>query len=167
MQCPTCDHDNIPGADQCAHCDMDLAGLDVVAWRLDPDDALLARPLGGLGLKTPLELSYDSTASEAMQLMRERREGCVFVMGDAGELLGIVTEQDLAARVAAPGRDPALARLGEIMTPDPVCLQVADPLAWALHRMGVDGLRHLPVMSEGKLRGFLSARTVLKVLVEP
>ena len=37
------------------------------------------------------------------------------------------------------------------------------PVVWALHRMGVDGYRHLPVMEDERLVGFLSIRTVLQV----
>jgi len=166
MKCPSCDHDNIQGADQCARCDMDLAGLDVGAWGVDPDDVLLTRKLKELPLKTPLELPPEATALEAMRLMQERREGCVFVKGDDGALLGVFTEHDVAARVVGPGRDPAHAHLEEVMTPDPVHLEPGDPLAWALHRMGVDGHRHLPIVDGDELVGFLSARTVLRVLLE-
>ena len=41
------------------------------------------------------------------------------------------------------------------MTPNPVALEKDDVLAWALHRMGVDGYRHLPVLDGERLAGFL------------
>jgi len=68
-------------------------------------------------------------------------------------------------RVASRGRDPSQIRLGEVMTPNPVALQKDDALAWALHRMGVDGYRHLPVLDGDRLVGFLSIRTVLRTLL--
>jgi CBS domain-containing protein len=77
-----------------------------------------------------------------------------------------LTEHDVTVRVAAPGRDPTRTRLEQVMTPNPVTLQTDDPLAWALHRMGVDGYRHLPVLDGQRLVGFLSVRTVLRVLQE-
>ncbi len=43
MRCPTCAEDNLPGEDLCQNCGMDLAGLDVTAWGLDPGDPVLAK----------------------------------------------------------------------------------------------------------------------------
>ncbi len=166
MLCPACEHDNIPGEDLCANCGMDLAGLDAGAWDLDPDDPALALPLGDLQLKEPLVLGPRATVTEAIDLMKERHEGCVFIEDGASGLVGVLTEHDVTARVAAPGRDPTQTRLEEVMTLQPVALQKDDPLAWALHRMGVDGYRHLPVLDQGKLVGFLSVRAVLRSLFE-
>jgi len=166
VRCPTCDADNIPGEDLCQNCSMDLAGLDVTAWGLDPKDPLLARPLSDVPLKEPILLSGSSSVTEAIELMRARGAGCVFVTDEQDLLSGIVTEHDVTMRVAAPGRDPSRTRLETVMTPNPVTLQKKDPLAWALHRMGVDGYRHLPVFDGQKLVGFLSIRAVLRVLQE-
>jgi CBS domain-containing protein len=163
VNCPTCGEDNIPGEDLCQNCGMDLAGLDVEAWGLDPEDTVLATTLANLPLKDALVLSPSATVSEAIELMQQQHQGCVFVTDDGGALSGVLTERDVVARVAAPGRDPGRTRLEEVMTPNPVTLQKEDPLAWALHRMGVDGFRHLPILDDGQLIGFLSVRTVLEV----
>ncbi len=166
MRCPACDHENIPGDDLCGDCGLDLAGLDVAAWGVSPDDPLLMVPLSSLPLKEPLVLPPDAKVIEAIDLMRDRHEGCVFVEDREGRLAGVVGERDVTVRVAAPGRDPEQTRLDEVMTRDPVVLQKNDALAWALHRMGVDGHRHLPVLDQGRLTGLLSIRTVLHALLE-
>ncbi len=165
MHCPQCDHDNIAGEDLCANCGLDLAGLDVHAWGMDPDDPLLAVPVAQLGLKTPIVVARDASVSDAIARMRERHEGCVFVVHE-DRLIGVLTERDLCTRVAVPGRDPVLTRVDEVMTDRPVTLRAEDPLAWALHRMGVDGHRHLPVLDGERLVGFLSMRSVLRVLLD-
>lgn len=167
MRCPACTEENLPGEDLCQNCGMDLAGLDVEAWGLDPKDPVLAKPLAELPLKEPLVLPDSATVSEAIELMKERHEGCVLVTDTRGALAGVFTEHDVTARVAAPGRDPAHTRLAGVMTPKPVTLQKDDPLAWALHRMGVDGFRHLPVLDKTHLTGLLSVRTVLQILTTP
>lgn len=166
MRCPACDHDNIAGVDLCADCGMDLAGLDVKAWGVDPEDPLLAAPLGELPLKAPPMLAPTATVSEAITLMRDRNEGCVFVCNEANELVGVFTERDVTVRIAARGRDPGQTRVEEVMTHQPLTLRVADPLAWALHRMGVDGHRHIPVLEGSRLEGFLSSRTVLQLFLD-
>lgn len=162
MNCPSCEHDNIPGEDLCEHCGLDLAGLDVAAWGVDPEDPVLKRPLGELKLKQPLTVGFDATAAVAIERMRTRREGCIFVVDATGALVGVVTERDVCARLVARHRDPTQTPVLELMTPRPVTLRSGDPLAWALHRMGVDGHRHLPVLDDRELVGFLSIRTVLE-----
>ena len=166
MRCPACDHENIPGEDLCAECGMDLAGLDVQVWGVDPKDPLLATPLADLPLKKPLILDPGSSVSAAVDLMRERREGCVFIVEEGAGLIGVFTERDVAVRVASRGRDPEKTPLLEVMTRSPLALQSDDPISFALHRMGIDGFRHLPVLDGERLHGFLSSRTVLKLLLD-
>ena len=165
MNCPSCDHDNIPGQDLCEHCGLDLAGLDVAAWGVDPDDPILTMPLSKLALKEPLVLAPGEPVIRAIEMMKQRKEGCVFIL-DEGELVGVLTERDVSARLVTRRRDPNETRAEEVMTPNPVRLRSEDPLAWALHRMGVDGHRHLPVTRADRLIGFLSIRTVLQALVQ-
>lgn len=167
MQCPSCGHDNIPGEDLCADCGMDLAGIDVKAWGVAPDDPLLRRKITGLPLKPALALGEDATVADAVAVMAEKREGCVFVTDEDGRLVGVVTERDVALRVAARGLAPGSVTLERVMTPDPFAVLAGDSLAFVLHRMGVDGYRHVPVVDEGRrLSGFLSIRTILGVLAE-
>jgi len=145
---------------------MDLAGLDVQVWGVDPKDPLLVTPLAELPLKKPLVLGPASSVSEAVKLMRERHEGCVFVEKEGAGLIGVFTERDVVVRVASRGRDPEQTSLQEVMTAGPVVLQRDDPISWALHRMGIDGFRHIPVLDGNRLHGFLSSRTVLKLLLD-
>ena len=90
MNCPTCGHDNIPGQDLCEHCGLDLAGLDVAAWGVDPDDPILTMPLSELALKEPLVLAPGEPVIRAIEMMKQRKEGCVFIL-DEGELVGVLT----------------------------------------------------------------------------
>jgi CBS domain-containing protein len=166
MLCPACNHDNIPGEDLCAECGMDLVGLDVPARDISADDPLLARPLGELPLKKPLLLPLDATVAAAVELMQERHEGCVFLLETGRRLAGVFTERDVALRVVTRGRDPQTTLLREVMTPNPFALRHDDSLAFALHRMGVDGFRHIPVLNGERIVGFLSIRTVLRVLAQ-
>lgn len=166
MRCPACDHDNIQGTDLCENCGLDLAGLDLPGRDLDPEDPLLGRPVGELGLQKAPVLGPEARVFEALQMMRERRHGCVFVQNDQGRLVGVFTEHDVVSRVAARRKDPGAVRLGDVMTPRPYTLKSDDPLAWALNRMGVEGQRHVPVLEGDGPLGFLSVRVVLKALLD-
>jgi len=145
---------------------MDLAGLDVKAWGVGTDDPLLNLPLAELPIKEAVTLRPTSTVLEAVALLSERGEGCAFVTSDAGELLGVLTERDVIVRVAGRRRAPNDIRVNEVMTPEPFTLRRHDVVAFALNRMGVDGFRHLPIVEDGKLQGFISARTMLRALAE-
>ena len=166
MLCPDCAYDNIPGNDLCDKCGLDLAGLDVKAWGLSSEDPMLSMPLSALPLKEPITLEADATVSKAIELLTERREGCVIVREGDDPVAGIFTERDATARVFARQRDPRELKLSDVMTRNPYTLQKDDALAFALHRMGVDGFRHLPVLDEGRVIGFLSMRTVLGALAQ-
>lgn len=164
MKCPSCDHENIPGSEQCDECGLDLAGLDVEAWDYNPEDPLLARSISTLAIKEPIIVRPDATVTEVVKAMLDGHQGCVLVTDEQNGLVGVFTERDLAVRVAAPGRDADKTLVQEVMTRGPVALHPEDPLAWALHRMAVDGYRHLPLLEDGRVAGLLSVRAVLASL---
>ena len=111
----------------------------------------------------PTVVTQDATVSEAVEAMVTNKVGAVAVVQD-GKLAGIFTERDLVSRVLSRGRDPERTAVSEVMTPSPVALNASDPLAWALHRMGVDGHRHIPVIDASGEIGVLSIRRVLEEL---
>ena len=164
MLCPACEFDNIPGTDLCDNCGLDLAGLDVGTWGVDPEDPVLSREISSVSLKQPIVLACNDTVAAAVGAMCESGEGCVFVEDAEGLVTGVFTERDLVLRVLARGRDAGRVALSEVMTPSPVPLRSSDPFAWALHRMGVDGHRHIPIVEGRRIVGMLSVRSVLKEL---
>ena len=165
MLCPNCGVDNLPGEDLCEVCGSDLAGLELVASREDFKGQLTADHLSELPMGPALCLPSSATVRQAVETLREARHGCVLIEDD-GHLVGIFTERDLLNRVLLAGRNPAETRLGEVMTPDPFTLASVDPPAFAIHRMVSQGLRHLPIVDDGTLKGFVSVRHVLRYIHE-
>ena len=90
-------------------------------------------------------------------LMAERQCGSVLVT-ERGRLLGIFTEGDLIRRVLAPGLDPNLTLLVEVMTTDPDTIRPREPVAEAIRRMDEFGYRHLPVVEGAKVVGVVALR---------
>lgn len=72
----------------------------------------------------------------ALLLMSEKRFGCVGVVDEAGQLVGIVTDGDLRR---AMGPDLLHRRLGELMTPSPRTIGPDALAAEALHAMNGKG----------------------------
>ncbi len=165
MICVNCGHDNIPGVDLCESCGSDLAGLDLPEASAGFRGKLLSDRIGDLPMAPALVVSAEARVTEAVERMREARQGCVLVERE-GRLAGIFTERDVLVRIVRKGLDPAAVALGSVMTPDPVTLAPSDPPAYAIHRMVSQRFRHLPVVEGDKLIGFVSSRSILRYIHE-
>ncbi|HEX5017346.1 MAG TPA: CBS domain-containing protein [Actinomycetes bacterium] len=101
-------------------------------------------------------ITVDPTASaaEAAQLMRDEDTGDV-VVGRDGALTGIVTDRDLAVRLVAESLDPDVP-VSQVLTSDPITVDVDDSVEVAAERMKMYSIRRLPVQDHGRVVGFIS-----------
>lgn len=106
---------------------------------------------------TPQECVYD-----ALRRMGQGNVGALVVLGEEGQLQGVVTERDYARKVALEGRTSRETRVAEIM--DSTC-QVVGPeesISTCMERMTTSRVRYLPVVDEGgKLIGIVSIGDVV------
>ena len=165
MLCPFCGFDNIPGIDLCESCGSDLAGLDVLESKRGFQGQLMSDRVGDITMGPAIMVEPADTVRLAVEKMRRFRHGCVLVQ-DGERLLGIFTERDLLTRVLRKGLDPDEVSMADVMTRAPWTLSPGDPPAFAIHRMVEQGLRHLPVIEEGELQGFVSVRNILRYIHE-
>lgn len=113
----------------------------------------------------PWSIESSRPVSEAVQLMRWQKIGCLLVTR-AGRLAGIFTERDLLARVLATGLSLETP-LSACMTIDPVTITLKDVVRTAIKRMEKGGYRHLPVIDDGNRPvGLLSAHQIVHYLAE-
>ncbi len=163
MKCPHCATDNFPGEDYCANCGNDLRDAGMIT----PDKGLGAKVLTdtiqALDPPDPLTVSPDSTVREAVDLMRRKRHGSVLIVDD-GKLKGIFTERDLLKRVVVKKLKLDSVKISAVMTKDPQSLGESDSIAFALNRMSVNSIRHVPVIKDDEPIGFISVRGMLKYL---
>ncbi|CAG90442.2 DEHA2G09790p [Debaryomyces hansenii CBS767] len=96
----------------------------------------------------PIICKTSSTVYEVSQLMSAKRENCILVVNDIGELLGIFTAKDLAFRIVGAGLSATSVTIDQIMTPNPMCANSNTPASEALNLMVHKGFRHLPVLDE-------------------
>jgi len=165
MICPTCGHDNLPGEDQCTECHTDLRHEDVFTPKNGFQRDILENTLEILCTHPPTTVSVDTPIREAIRLMRTKKVGSV-VVGTEEPFAGIITERDMLYKIAGQEVDIDKTTVGELMTPDPVTLQVNQPIAAALHIMSVREIRHLPLVKDGKLVEILAIHDILKYLHE-
>ena len=140
-------------------------------------DADLTKPKKGFGAlilsdtieklapPEPLIVKPDSTIKEAVELMIKHGHGSVLVV-DNEELVGIFTERDLLKRVVRTRLDVNMNKISEVMTSEPQSLSGSDSIAYALNRMAVHSIRHIPIITDSKVSGFISVRGMLKYISE-
>ena len=108
-------------------------------------------------------VSADATTSLADLAERLQTEsiGAVTVM-TGNSLEGIVSERDVVRALAVNG-DPVDVWAADVMTEQPLGIDGDDTIVEAAERMLDEGVRHLPVITDGQLAGIVSVRDVLRV----
>ncbi len=148
--------------------------LDVIAGR-----DLVIRPeltVRDLMSRDVHAVSPETLLSETLRLMvRHRRRG-VPVVSDNGEVLGMVTEQELLQHFlpqilgTAPrdGSPPPVKDLEvrDVMQRSVMCLPEGQLISDVLGTMLTERVSQFPVVKEGKLVGFLSRTDLIQKLLE-
>lgn len=110
-------------------------------------------------------LQRNATVAEATHMMTTNNVGIVAVL-DGDRLVGVFSERDVVQRVVDPGRDPRRTQLTEVMTTDLVAADADEDYQTAMLKMDRTNIRHLPVVSEGRLLSMISIRDLLRVNIQ-
>ena len=106
-------------------------------------------------------ISPDATIEEAAQEMRDGDFGLLPV-GDEEQLLGVITDRDIAIRAVAEGRGPSTP-VSEIMSEDVIWAHEDDSIEEAAEIMSDNQIRRLPVVNaEQRLVGIVSLSGILQ-----
>jgi signal-transduction protein with cAMP-binding, CBS, and nucleotidyltransferase domain len=90
------------------------------------------------------------TARDAAQVMRNRDCGCVPIVDDAGAVVGIVTDRDLALRAIATGKDSST-KLSELMTPSATSCGPDDDLRVVEQKLAELQIRRIRIISQADI----------------
>ena len=96
--------------------------------------------------KSVVRISSDASSVEACRLMQEKNVGCLIVERD-GKLCGILTDRDIALRVAGAQKNPQETSVLEIMTPDPIRISVDKDLDHLTSLMHTYHVRRVPIVN--------------------
>ncbi len=102
----------------------------------------------------------DDVVFSAALYMREKHVGAMPVLSGTA-LVGVFSERDIVTRVLLEGRDAKTTKVSEVMTRDPKTVDPDESADRCLLVMKQEGFRHLPVVRDGVLHGFLSMRDLL------
>jgi len=105
-------------------------------------------------------VTAEQTVLEAARVMATHNVGAILVVRD-GELAGIFSERDIMKRIVAEGRDPAHTRVADVMTANPLTVDVRESIEHCMVLMKEHSFRHLPVCDGKKLKGIVSLRDIL------
>jgi len=108
------------------------------------------------------------TVEKVVALMLKKKVSAALVVErkKPKKLVGIFTERDFLKR-ALGTRGLAKIPVKKVMTKDPEALQAKDSVAYAVNRMSVSRIRHVPVVDErGVPTGMVSARDVIDFICE-
>ncbi len=109
------------------------------------------------GDSVPL-VTGDVVMSEALLVMTDKSFGCVGIIDDGGQLVGIITDGDLRRHMSP---DLLKQRAVDIMTPDPVAVG-PDEMAFAALEKVSTKISSLFVVEDGKPVGIIHVHDLLR-----
>lgn len=104
----------------------------------------------------------DISLQEVANKLAAKRIGAVVVVGEGGEVCGIVSERDIIRALATEGAGALARPVAQTMTRQVVTCQETDTLDELMAMMTARRFRHLPVVTDGALVGIVSIGDVVK-----
>lgn len=105
-----------------------------------------------------------ASVAEVAEALAADEVGAVVVL-ERGTMVGIVSERDVTAHLAAAGDREGDVVAGDLMSQQLVTVTPETSVVEAGRAMREAEIRHLPVLSDGLIAGVVSARDVLEVLL--
>lgn len=106
----------------------------------------------------------DTPVSDVAGTMRDENVGSVVVVDDE-KPVGLVTDRDVAVRIAADRLDAGEMDTAAVMTEDPVTVDVETGIVELSERMREADVRRMPVVEDGDLVGIVTMDDLHVLLV--
>jgi CBS domain-containing protein len=105
--------------------------------------------------KDPRSIGASASVVEAARLMREDHIGSLPIVDDE-QLVGMITDRDIATRVVAEGADPKVTPIADVYSRDLISVEADKNLEEAIQLMARHQVRRLPVVENGELVGIVA-----------
>jgi CBS domain-containing protein len=116
--------------------------------------------------RTVIKCSNRDHGDVAMSLLWRHNVGCMPVVGDRGELVGMITDRDLAMGAFLQGAPLRAVTVSSVMTKELATCTPDDDVEAVLGQMTGRRLRRLPVVdAEGALIGIVSLNDIARAAV--
>ncbi|KHK89618.1 CBS domain-containing protein [Novosphingobium malaysiense] len=117
------------------------------------------------GRDATLTCDVSTTVRDAAAILAERRIGALPVM-ENGSIAGMFSERDVIYRLREFGPDMLDMPVGDVMTKPAVTVGPHTPVLSALALMTRRRIRHLPVVEDEKMIGFVSIGDLVKYRID-
>lgn len=104
----------------------------------------------------------DTTVHEALGILVQHRIGALLVLGEKGEITGIVSERDMIRECYQNISQVKQTPVGQIMTKNLIVGTPDDEMEYIMGIMTNNRIRHIPIVCEGKLQGIISIGDAVK-----
>lgn len=113
-------------------------------------------------------ITIASTASlrEACDVLSEQRIGAVVVAGKDGSVAGVFSERDVVRAISRDGADVLDQPVSSVMTRALITAAPSTSINALMELMTEKRVRHIIIMDEGRLAGFVSIGDVVKRKIE-
>ena len=106
----------------------------------------------------------EDSVLDAIKVLARENVGAAIVMVGA-RLAGIFSERDYTRKVILKGRSSDTTRVEEIMTANVVVVSPRTKTRECMALMTEKGIRHLPVVEEGRVVGMVSIRDIVSDII--
>jgi len=113
-----------------------------------------------------ISAAASAKVSDIAKILSENRIGAVVIIGAGGKIEGIVSERDVVRHVGKDGAKALELSVSAIMTKNVRTANEMDSEAALMTLMTEHRIRHLPVVTDGKMVGMISIGDVVKYLIE-
>jgi CBS domain-containing protein len=125
----------------------------------------VAAILAGKG-RGVLTVPADTSITEVIRILAEKRIGAVVVTDAFHRIQGIVSERDIVRTLARRGPSGLEGAVSAIMTVKVVTCAEHDTINDVMARMTEGRFRHLPVVEDGSIAGIVSIGDVVKARMQ-
>ena len=109
-----------------------------------------------------LTVSADASLFEVASVLDQKRIGAVVAVNAQGELAGVLSERDIVRQFARHGEAAIEMPVSDAMTRGVITADPSETIDVCLARMSDRRIRHLPIVSDGTLRGIISIGDLVK-----
>ena len=109
-----------------------------------------------------ISVGADDTLGAAAKVLDLRRIGAVVALDSGETVIGVLSERDIVRQVARLGHAALEMKVGDAMTRDVVTVPSTMRIDQAMQLMTDRRIRHLPVIRNERLVGFVSIGDLVK-----
>jgi CBS domain-containing protein len=109
--------------------------------------------------------SADVTVAQAIEILAEKRIGAMPVL-DGKRVAGIFSERDVLHCIRKYGHEAMDQKVGDVMTADVISVDSKKSAIGSLSLMTKRRIRHLPVVDDDRLVGFVSIGDLVKYRID-